>query len=43
LPEILGDDGLWEVKFIVNKKCSLKEVGGECYKTAKINLLISVD
>lgn len=40
---IIGDDKLWEVTCIINNKCSLKEVGGECYKIAKADLLILAD
>ena len=41
--KILDNDGFWEVKVIINKRCALKQVDGECYRTANIGLLILVE
>jgi len=40
--KILDNDGFWEVKVIINKRCTLKQVDGECYKEASLGLLILV-
>ena len=36
-----NDDGLWKVKYITEGNlCTLKQVGGRCYRTAKADWLI---
>ncbi|MBU4015517.1 hypothetical protein KKC83_03305 [Patescibacteria group bacterium] len=40
---IVGDDKLWRVEYIIGERCALKQVDGECYRTANIGLLILVE